>query len=182
MSKRSDQNGPKSSGFGPRTLLRIFLYHSLDPAQDLEQLREFEALYIIHNIHNIGTDPVHKELYRLLCQKGSFTPGPRTLLRICYHSHDPAQDLEQLREFEALFAEKGYCEETVRAARPNCLNMIVVKLNSGGLLLYCPVQVPVPVFCTQPFSFPVKRAIYVLLQTKAYGIFQCCGSEFIESG
>ena len=124
MSKRSDQNGPKSSGFGPRTLLRIFLYHSLDPAQDLEQLREFEAL----------------------------------------------------------FAEKGYCEETVRAARPNCLNMIVVKLNSGGLLLYCPVQVPVPVFCTQPFSFPVKRAIYVLLQTKAYGIFQCCGSEFIESG
>jgi hypothetical protein len=76
-----------------------------------------------------------------------------------YHSRDPAQDLEQLREFDALFAEKGYCEETVRAARPNCLNMIVVKLNSGGLLLYCPVQVPLPVFCTPPFSFPVTREL-----------------------
>jgi hypothetical protein len=76
-----------------------------------------------------------------------------------YHFHDPAQDLEQLREFEALFAEKGYCAETVRAARPNCLNMIVVKLNSGGLLLYCPVQVPLPVFCTPPFSFPVTREL-----------------------
>jgi hypothetical protein len=50
------------------------------------------------------------------------------------------QDLEELRNFETLFKEKGYCEETVRAARPNLLNMIVVKLNSGGLLLYCPVQ------------------------------------------
>jgi hypothetical protein len=91
MKKRYIQTGPKSSGFGPRTLPRIFFYQALDPAQDLEQLREFDAL----------------------------------------------------------FAEKGYCQETVRAARPNCLNMIVVKLNSGGLLLYCPVQVPVPVFCTQ---------------------------------
>jgi hypothetical protein len=45
-----------------------------------------------------------------------------------------------VREFEALFQAKGYCEETVRAALPNRLNMIVVKLNSGGLLLYCPVQ------------------------------------------
>jgi len=51
------------------------------------------------------------------------------------------QDLEKMRKFEALLAEKGYCEETVRAAQPNLLNMIVVKLNSGGVLLYCPVQV-----------------------------------------
>ncbi len=28
--------------------------------------------------------------------------------------------------------------------------------------LYCPVQVPLPAFCTQPFSFPVKRAAYVI--------------------
>jgi hypothetical protein len=92
---------------------------------------------------------VYKELSRLLCQKGRIRPGQKVpdlapelyCGFFLYHFHDPAQDLEQLREFEALFAEKGYCEETVRAARPNCLNMIVVKLNSGGLLLYCPVQV-----------------------------------------
>jgi len=118
----------------------------------------------------------YKELYQLLmyllfiCQKGRIRRAKK--FRIWpqdsdptadsfYHSRDPAQDLEQLREFDALFAEKGYCEETVRAARPNCLNMIVVKLNSGGLLLYCPVQVHVH----PTFLFPCKES-YVFIQTK----------------
>ncbi len=109
-------------------------------------------------------------MYRILCRKGRIRPSQKIselaqeLWPYCgffYHSLDPAQDLEQLREFEALFAEKGYCEETVRAARPNCLNMIVVKLNSGGLLLYCPVQVHVH----PTFLFPCKES-YVFIQTK----------------
>ncbi len=93
------------------------------------------------------------------------------------HSLDLAQDLEQLREFEALFAEKGYCEETVRAARPNCLNMIVVKLNSGGLLLYCPVQVQ---YSAPHLSLSLSRESYVLLQTKYTVFFSVADSDSLN--
>jgi hypothetical protein len=37
--------------------------------------------------------------------------------------------------------------------------------------LYCPVQVPLPVFCTQPFSFPVKRELSLRQTKKKCAVF-----------
>jgi len=50
-------------------------------------------------------------------------------------------DLEKNSELMRLIAEKGKTPETVGAAGPNPINMIVVKLNNGDIMLYCPTRV-----------------------------------------
>lgn len=112
--------------------------------QEVEPGKVWKVAYTMENF--FALDPKAKPVAKLLdmdftsekgqwkVMQGAETDGRRA-------SAQAHKDLEKLREFEALYKEKGYCADTVRAAQSNCLNMIVVKLNSGGLLLYCPVQV-----------------------------------------
>jgi len=51
------------------------------------------------------------------------------------------KDVQRIRDVDAMIAQQGKNKETIKAVSANKTNMIVVKLNSGGLLLYCPVRV-----------------------------------------
>ena len=49
--------------------------------------------------------------------------------------------MERNKEVEAMVEKQGKTAETIKAVGPFPQNMIVVKLNSGGVLLYSPVRV-----------------------------------------
>ncbi|XP_023344609.1 uncharacterized protein LOC111713869 [Eurytemora carolleeae] len=51
------------------------------------------------------------------------------------------KDLETCRQIKELIAKEGKTKETIRAAGPWIMNMIVVKLDNGDIMLYSPVQV-----------------------------------------
>lgn len=50
-------------------------------------------------------------------------------------------DLKKNADLRQLIAEKGKTAETVAAAGPNPINMVVVKLNNGDIMLYSPTRV-----------------------------------------
>ena len=51
------------------------------------------------------------------------------------------KDLETCRQIKELIAKEGKTKETIRAAGPWIMNMIVVKLDNADIMLYSPVQV-----------------------------------------
>lgn len=112
--------------------------------QEVEKGKVWKVAYTMENFFALY--PENKAFGKMLdmdftTEKGSWKVMQGAEVDGRKASEQAHKDLEELKKFEALYKEKGYCEETVRAAHPNVLNMIVVKLNSGGLLLYCPVQV-----------------------------------------
>lgn len=49
--------------------------------------------------------------------------------------------MAKFREVMKMVDEQGTTKETITAMGPWIMNMVVVKLNSGDLMLYCPVRV-----------------------------------------
>jgi len=51
------------------------------------------------------------------------------------------KDIEKAMQVRSLIKEKGKTPETVKASGRNPMNMVVVRLNNGDVMLYCPTKV-----------------------------------------
>ena len=79
--------------------------------------------------HYIGMDPTGKG-YRERVMAGAKEYGERAVAMA-------KQDLETA---ESWWKKENWTKETIFDIPPFMLNMVVVKLNGGGLLLYAPVK------------------------------------------